>query len=444
MSIIVGKVHKNPSIIFVTEEESYAFEFTAMNNCEGDDGGEKKIIAEDGFIHVKTNDGYNMAIPFSDSEFDMIGDLNLKTDAYLVTTANVEPDQLIGFDGIAFVGGSLQSIIWNNALDIDQSKSDRIVVNINKDDFSRTVDIGSEKITINIESNISIKEGQKESSISSGAYELKVLFEEEKPLADAFDHCNKIKDLLSFLTYRKNVGFDEIALLKKRDDIGGYEAVAEVYIKDNENDLRKNYFSNLNIDDIKPVFNNLIKVIYAQDEEEGFINLGFIPENDEKLMIMSNYKLRDICTSLECELGYVKDINIEKNEELESLKEIVKEDVKEFRKNSKTLEEGTYGSIFTSISRWDASIKERILAICEKYKEEVDLMNDTPYKIDEDTIKKVVDHRHAITHGRNSTLTVEIAKVAHILAGVIYCCVLERIGIDREKIKEICKDKLLR
>lgn len=48
-----------------------------------------------------------------------------------------------------------------------------------------------------------------------------------------------------------------------------------------------------------------------------------------------------------------------------------------------------------------------------------------------------------ITHGKHRIMTEEIAITGFCLCGIIYFCVLERIGISREKIHELRKYKLL-
>ncbi len=443
MSIIMGTVDNLSDVIFSTEEESYEFKIARMK--KGKDGVIEpiKIPNEDGFIHAKTKDNHSIAIPLDAQEQPVYTRLNLKTYAYIVSTGNVSEEQLSGFDGIAFTGGSLDKIIWSDRPKISISEEDEVVVKIKRDSFSKSVDIGSETITAELNTSISVDSELEKYSLNS-VKELRLLFEEEKPLIDCFEHYNKMRDLISFLTYRKSVGFDEISLLKKDSDNESYTECAKVYIKDNADNLTKRYMFNITFESIKDVFSELLRIIYAEDSEHGYVNLGFIPDDDSNFSYIADDRLRDIVTALECELEHVKDINIEKNEELEKLIELVKDEVKEYRETTTELEEGTYSSIFNSISRWDISLKERINALCKKYEEEITIMNDSDYVINKESIGKVVDCRNALTHGRNTTQTVEIATVAHILVGVIYCCILERIGVDREQIKELCRDTLLR
>ena len=64
--------------------------------------------------------------------------------------------------------------------------------------------------------------------------------------------------------------------------------------------------------------------------------------------------------------------------------------------------------------------------------------------IREDEIKDFVKYRNDITHGNHRVLDKRIACTAHLLSGLVYCSLLDRIGISREKIRELCVHKLLR
>ena len=444
MSIIMGTVKDVPEITFATEEESYEFLFSRINRKEDGDGLKPiRISNDDGFIHVKTKDNYSMAIPFDEKAPFIYTNFTLNSYAYIISTGNVGLDELNGFDGIAFSDGALKKITWNSRPDTEFSDDGEMIFKIKQDRYSELVDLGSEIITIELYSNLSFNDGLEGYTLNSVS-EMRLLFEEKKPLIDCFNHYYRLKELISFLTFRKNVGFEEISLLKRDTKEGYYTEIAKVIIKDNVDNLKKQYVFNITFEDIKDVLGELLKIIYAQDEKEGYVSLGFIPDDDTDCSVMTIERLRDVITALECELEYVDDINVEANEELKELIELVKNKVKEYRETGSEITENTYSSIFSSINRWRVSLKERTTALCKKYEEEITLMNSSKYAVNKESIKKVVDCRNDATHGRNMILTTEIASVTHLLAGVVYCCILERVGIDREKIKEICKNKLLR
>ena len=58
--------------------------------------------------------------------------------------------------------------------------------------------------------------------------------------------------------------------------------------------------------------------------------------------------------------------------------------------------------------------------------------------------KYSVENGNSISNGSHRVLDVKIAITAHCLAGLVYCCLLECIGVERSRILEWCKDKILR
>ena len=100
--------------------------------------------------------------------------------------------------------------------------------------------------------------------------------------------------------------------------------------------------------------------------------------------------------------------------------------------------------IFGNIKFWMLPAAEKICALFHKYDEEMLILNQSAIIIDDDAIKAFVIYRNDITHGSHRVLDVKIAITAHCLAGLVYCCLLERIGVERSRILEWCKDKILR
>ena len=81
-----------------------------------------------------------------------------------------------------------------------------------------------------------------------------------------------------------------------------------------------------------------------------------------------------------------------------------------------------------NIKFWTLPAAEKICALFHKYDEEMLILNQSAIIIDDDAIKAFVIYRNDITHGSHRVLDVKIAITAHCLAGLVYCCLLERIG----------------
>ena len=59
-------------------------------------------------------------------------------------------------------------------------------------------------------------------------------------------------------------------------------------------------------------------------------------------------------------------------------------------------------------------------------------------------IEEFTKFRNDVTHGSYRVLTISIAETAYVMSGLVYCCMLKRIGFDMEQIIEFCRMKLLR
>ena len=57
---------------------------------------------------------------------------------------------------------------------------------------------------------------------------------------------------------------------------------------------------------------------------------------------------------------------------------------------------------------------------------------------DED-IRFFVKYRNDITHGSYRVMDQKIALTAYLLQGLVYCCLLTRIGISRDKVTSLCR-----
>ena len=134
---------------------------------------------------------------------------------------------------------------------------------------------------------------------------------------------------------------------------------------------------------------------------------------------------------------------MEEKELLKTLVDITEKCIKEYRNENPGLSNDTYNLIFSSVGNWSQSLNEKLCALYHKYENEISVLNDSDLVITDDHIKAFVKYRNHITHGRHRTADVEIEITAFYMCGLIYCCILERIGLSREKIIELCVEKIL-
>ena len=59
----------------------------------------------------------------------------------------------------------------------------------------------------------------------------------------------------------------------------------------------------------------------------------------------------------------------------------------------------------------------------------------------EDNINKFVKYRNDITHGQHRVMDLQIAETGFALQGLVYCCLLKRIGFNYEEIVSFSEAK---
>lgn len=87
---------------------------------------------------------------------------------------------------------------------------------------------------------------------------------------------------------------------------------------------------------------------------------------------------------------------------------------------------------------------EKICALYREYEEEIITLNSFNIQVTEETIRELVKYRNDITHGNHRTPDLNIAVTAQCLGGLVYCCILTRVGLQRDKILGLCKNKILK
>ena len=91
---------------------------------------------------------------------------------------------------------------------------------------------------------------------------------------------------------------------------------------------------------------------------------------------MSDDKIKNICSSIECELDFVTDLKDDENTNLEDLIKSVKAVIKQHRKSDKKLEDKTYDMIFNSISHWGMANSRKIYLLYKKQDYYMKILNE--------------------------------------------------------------------
>lgn len=97
------------------------------------------------------------------------------------------------------------------------------------------------------------------------------------------------------------------------------------------------------------------------------------------------------------------------------------------------------------MSHWTTAAADQFKCLYHMYEEELMIANKAGVVIGDDEIDNFVKYRNDITHGSYRVLDSTIAYTTYIMKCLVYCCILTRIGIKRESIKEWFLDgRLLR
>lgn len=244
-------------------------------------------------------------------------------------------------------------------------------------------------------------------------------------------------EVCRFMTNRENVGFDEVHLYKSNDETGRLSLFADGFLDyQYDNFTEKKYQQNILFDDIDECIVNLHSVMSADTEGETSYLFDFYADNDKDYSILSDDKIKNICSSIECELDFITDLKDDENTNLTDLIKSVKEVIKQHRKSDKKLEDKTYDMIFSSMSHWGMANSRKIYLLYKKQDYYMKILKEkAKLTCTEESISAFVKYRNDITHGRYRTLDSVVAETAYALMALAYCCFLLRVGIKEDKLK---------
>lgn len=97
------------------------------------------------------------------------------------------------------------------------------------------------------------------------------------------------------------------------------------------------------------------------------------------------------------------------------------------------------------MNHWSMAASDQIKILFHTYDEEMTIANQSNTVIGDEEIDAFVKYRNDITHGSYRVMDATIAYTTYLLACLVYCCVLARIDVPRENIKQwFCDGRLLK
>lgn len=419
-------------------EDNYIFTF--MRNELSNN--EYVIKPKSGYIHGKTHDNHSVLIPYH-SEINLYSVARLKTYMYLYGNNNVNNTEIDEFNVIVFKGGTLNLLQICNALkhDLGQMEDGKFIYEFQNNAIEFDFIFDNSKCHVTIYSNISEHSGITGTGLKNEDIILTIEFDEKQALDTVSFHVGRIKQILSILTYRKNVGFDEIIIRDNVDEI--YKTnTANVFLHEDQEFTKRHLFNNLTFMKLGNCASKFFEIVYNLKENKPNYDFSFIPDNDKDSNYYTSEKIRNIASALECEMEFIE-IPQEQNDDLNDLIKNVKQLVKAHKRESSSLEERTYTSIFNNISHWKMSETERIWYMFLQYQEAMGILLNCEPTHCKTSIEKFVKHRNGTTHGRHQILDSEIVDIAYGLSGLVYCFFLSRIGFTTDEINNLFRNNFL-
>lgn len=437
--------------VIKTDNRAYSFhlsDFTLIFlDAEVNSNTTSLLKHVDEFAQAKSHNGNKILFHIGKNDFPVVNTMKMGLSSYVVSTSNILDYDITYYDGIRFVGGTLGKLKHPRGLDIEYD-GERHYIQYN-DDTQKFV-FTTEEFSCEVEIGSSMREqhNHESRSIVNGNVYFEMIFNRPQTTSSLFKHYGKICELLSFLTNRQNVGFDEIYLLQKNVLIGEHmmtKDIAQVFIKQEKELTQKLQYHNLEFELLGDSLAKLLEILYSPKERKRSYSLGFYPENDGRDTFVTDGMVRAVCSALECEIGFIKGIKSDEEKRIKELKKQLKPIIDAHKVSESKLKEKTYSLIESSMNHWSMAASDQIKILFHTYDEEMTIANQSNTVIGDEEIDAFVKYRNDITHGSYRVMDATIAYTTYLLACLVYCCVLARIDVPRENIKQwFCDGRLLK
>lgn len=469
--VIVGQIIQGDiKVAFVGD--GFKFTFIAY--------GENITLEVDdcGYIWGKTDDNKVIAI-FVRQSFRISQSRVIYTWNYILSScAGSTVDLMKHFRGIRFENGGIKSIFPCNALRRNWEVEDRArkennseilayeifpdtkelhissqdFMQIKKIDYSKYRKIDCTwKFSSRIMQRISMREGI---TLQNTTSVLDIMFEEDKDYTTFYDFFGYLRTILSFMTFRSEVGFEKVYLLKQNPERDSLNDFAECFIKSSNAMEETRTFNE--VIHIWTVTEDIFKHLFISavlhngkygNGEYAPLPISILSTSRKNLYKITPSMIKEICSCLEVELDSAG-IGIEKGNEFKQLVNEVKSVVKKHCGGENPLEKGVYDQIFGSIKHWGDSLADRAIKAWNEYKEELKpFVSQTGFLLETDEmnepILELIKARNSITHSGFSDFDEDVKEAAFLMYGLIYVLALVRLGFDREFIEDLMRQHFI-
>lgn len=435
-------------------EENYNFRI--MNNHPVENASTESHFAiikkEKSHYSGVTHDGKLIAIYIDSFSIPPIKTFfNLHANIYAIQENNVCFPDWNKIDAIRFMGGTI-----NQLFHLDQPPykiiGDAIKPASPKPAFPFIISYGGLNITVAIGQMITQYHSQTDVSISGRNGYIDLRFSSPISFSDIPFHTEKIKSLISFLTFRRNIDFDKIILQKKLPTADVLWDSASVYFKELSTPTQKTVDNNICFEELDVTVSTLIDLIYNENTNNPFTFMGFIPTTDKESGRTTNDMIKSIVTCLECEIARLRGNDVElikpdsksetylaEEKMLNSLKKELHSTIKGFQKNHHRFSKKTSDMLKGTIDHMTLADADKIYLLYSNYQNLIcTLFRHLDIKPTREDIERLIIYRNKTTHGTQEVLDERIVTTAIHLVGLIYCMILHSIGLDDNDIQMLC------
>lgn len=429
-------------------EENYTFHFMVPDYHPASRSHNYRLTASDnGFLYGTTHDNRTMAIYIDDFDRYIYGSQVKRTDMYIVEHCNLQKyprERAVKYDAIEFVGKNLSKVFFPQAISLVKDPEKGQQIEYKDDTITYHFDAGEIKCTLSVFSLTPTTIGVRGTRVTNEDVCIKLSFDKTQTTLELRKHLNNIRMLLSFMTYRASIDFDHIYLMVKDEKNPNiHKKNWDVFSKLAEDTSKKTNLECLTFEDLGDSIETLLKLIYGSKDKKPSYSLGFIPETDSSVNIVSNDTIKAICSGLECEISFS---DIEDNQEAQEIKAFadkIKELVQEHKHGECPLSPKSYDKIYGNIRHWGMATADSVSELYRKHEKAMQtICGKVRMFVEDRDINEFIKYRNDVTHGSYRVNNIRIANTAYVLSCLVYCCLLARIGIDESKIEELCRMKI--
>ena len=419
-----------------TRDEQFSFygndmyEFTFMQN-KFVFNGSGSIESKDGFLRCVTHQGAQVAISCG-HELSVRGVQKLTTYCFMVSNGMAD-HEIEYFNEISFEGGTLNQLFMPRKANMEPGQ-EQINVQLSSDAITFNFMVDEEThCEARVESAMAWSMGTGGTELHNKEVRFTMHLDRLKPLSFSLECYRALLHCMRFMLNRREVDVDSITLYELEEGKKYYECgMFDVYIKRTRDLSEKDRFSNITFEDLGESFTKLIEMYFLSTDEKRLYSLGFYPANDNEAYRVDNNTIRSICSALEFEADQEPEVQPEQNPELDNLIRETREFVKNYRKEHESISNSTYDRIFSSMNFWSFSARDKIEKLWNLHRQ-VMMMIQRRYHDEEPSIGEFVKYRNRITHGAEAYIPSKVGVTTLLLRGLVYCCVLKRIGISEEQ-----------